>query len=359
MTFNAAMFGLARESRRLTQSALAGASGTTQGAISKAESGVVEPTESSVAAWSTALRYRREMFTESNGTPPPPRTLFRKRASLSQSEIKAIRASTAIQCTHVEALARSVDVPEADVPFLTLGIDVKSPTEAAQYVRQKWQMPSGPVPNIIEHLEDHSIVVVPMQNKSDAFMGLSVFEPSRPIPPIMFFNGDAPADRVRWTIAHELGHIVLHHHQRALSEECEDEADEFASEFLMPERDIRHHLTSRTELDDLAQLKLHWRVSMQGLLMRAGAIGRLTKTQSTRLWKQISFLGYRTREPNAFPLEVHTLLPEMIRVHTEDLGFSLEDLSALLWLQAEEVRTLYKPDGLPAPGQPPRLRLVE
>ena len=122
--------------------------------------------------------------------------------------------------------------------------------------------------------------------------------------------------------------------------------------------DIRHHLTSRIELNDLAELKLHWRVSMQSLLIRAGAIGRLTKTQSTRLWKQISFHGYKTREPNAFTLEPHTLLPETIRVHVEDLEFSLENLCTLLRLEAEEVRALYKPDGAPAPGQPPRLRLV-
>lgn len=359
MAFNSAMLGLARESRRLTQSALATASGTTQGAISKAESGVVEPTQSSVIAWAQVLRYRPEMFSQPSGTPPPPRTLFRKRASLSQSDIKVIRASIAIQCTHVEALVRSVDLPETDVPFLTIGDDVGSASEAAQFIRQKWQMPPGPVPNIIEYLEDHSVVVVPMQNKSNAFMGLSVYEGARPIPPVMFFNSDAPADRVRWTIAHELGHIVLHHHQRALSEHCEDEADEFASEFLMPERDIRHHLTARTDLDDLAQLKLHWRVSMQSLLIRAGNIGRLTKTQSIRLWKQISFSGYRSREPNVFALEPHTLLQEMIRVHVEDLGFSLDDLCTLLYLEPEETRSLYKLEDSPAPGTPPRLRLVE
>lgn len=355
MTFNAEMFGRARESRRLTQSALATASGTTQGAISKAEAGVVEPAQSSVIAWARALRYRPEMFTQSGSALPPPRTLFRKRASLSQSEIKAIRASMAIQCAHVELLARSVELPDTDVPLLTIGMDVPSAIEAAQFVRQKWRLPAGPIPNVIEHLEDHSIVVVPMQNKSDAFMGLSVYEQGSPIPPVMFFNSEAPADRVRWTIAHELGHIVLHHHQRTLSEHCEDEADAFASEFLMPERDIRHHLNTRLELDDLAQLKLHWRVSIQSLLMRAAALGRLTKAQNTRLWKQISFFGYRSREPNSFPLESHTLLPEMMRVHVEDLGFSIDDLCSLLWLEPEELRALYKPEGV----QPPRLRLVD
>lgn len=359
MAFNPQMLVLARESRRLTQKALAEASGTAQSAVSKAEAGVVEPTESSIAAWSRALRYRPAMLLQSQEAPPPPRTLFRKRASLAQGDIKAIKASIAIQCTHVESLVRSVDLPETDVPLLTVGRDVESAAAAARYVRQGWRLPRGPIQNIVEPLEDHSIVVVPLQNKSEAFMGLSVHEHRRPMPPIMFFNSEAPADRVRWTIAHELGHIVLHHHQNAISEECEDEADEFASEFLMPETDIKYQFTSRTGLDDLAQLKLHWRVSIQALLSRASTLGRLTKAQSTRLWKLISMHGWRRREPNGFPLEQPGLLAEILRVHTGDLDFSLEDLCALLAIEAEEVQMLYKP-GVPKDrDSTPRLRLVE
>lgn len=363
MAFNSQMLILARESRRMTQKALAEASGTAQSAVSKAEAGLVEPLEASVSAWARALRYRVDVFSRTHDAPPPPRTMFRKRASLSQGDVKAIKASIAIQCMHVEWLARSVELPETDVPLLTIGRDVGSAAEAARYIRQSWRLPPGPVPNIVEPLEDHSIVVVPMQNRSDGFMGLSVHEHKRALPPIMFFNGDAPADRVRWTIAHELGHIVLHHHQAAVSEECEDEADEFASEFLMPAHDIRHHFSSGTDLRDLAQLKLHWRVSMQALLSRALSVGRITKSQSTRLWKLISMYGYRRCEPNGFPLEQPGLLAEMVRVHTTDLDFTLEELCNLLGIEAEEVRRLYKPDlptePHPGTGQGPRLRLVE
>ena len=359
VTFNGQMLVLARESRRMTQKMLAETSNTAQSTISKAEAGVVDPAAPSVAAWAQALRYRVEMFAQPGEPPPPPRTMFRKRASLSQGDTKAIKASIAIQCMHVEALVRSIDLPEPDVPLLTVGSDMASAAEAAQYVRHAWRIAPGPIVNIVEPLEDHSVIVTPLQNKSPAFMGLSVFERSRSIPPIMFYNGEAPADRVRWTIAHELGHIVMHHHQAAISDECEDEADEFASEFLMPERDIRQHFSSRTGLDDLAQLKLHWRVSMQALLIRAVTVGRLTKSQSTRIWKLISMHGYRRVEPNAFPLEQPTLLSEIVRVHVEDLDFSLEDLCALLSLESEEVRALYKPDVAVASTQQNRLRLVE
>jgi Zn-dependent peptidase ImmA (M78 family) len=358
VAFNPQMLILARESRRMTQKALAEASDTAQSAVSKAEAGLVDPVDASVAAWARVLRYRVDMFRREHDAPPTPRTLFRARASLLRSDIKAIKASIAIQCMHVEWLARSVELPESDVPLLTIGQDISSAEEAARYLRQSWRLPRGPIPNIFDSLEDHSVVAVPLQNRSNAFMGLSVHDRRRPLPPIMFFNGDAPADRVRWTIAHELGHIVLHHHQPAISEVCEDEADEFASEFLMPASDIRHQFSSGTDLHDLAQLKLHWRVSMQALLSRALAVGRITKAHSTRMWKLISMHGYRRCEPNNFPLEQASLLAEMVRVHAEDLGFSLDDLCDLLAIEAEETRMLYKPD-LPETKQGHRLRLVE
>lgn len=357
------MLVLARESRRMTQIALARASATSQAAISKAEAGLATPHDESILAWAKALRYRVDFFGQSNDAPPLPRTFFRKKASLSQTDTKAIRASIAIQCRHVKALARSVDFPDPEVPTLHLGSDVDSAAEAARFVRSKWRLPQGPVPNLSDVLEDHAILIVPLQSNVEAFDGLSVFEPKHEIPPIMFIRASAPADRTRRTMAHELGHIVLHHHACGVSDECEDEADEFASEFLMPANDIRHQFSSRTRLDDLARLKLHWRVSMQTLLMRGQSLGRITKHQATILWKQISALGYRRNEPNLVKPETPTLLKEMVQVHLEDLDFGIEGLCVLLALEAEEVLNLYKPELArtgPDPETTPRahLRLV-
>lgn len=355
------MLVLARESRRMTQIALARASSTSQAAISKAEAALAKPHDESILAWAKALRYRADFFGLANDAPPMPRTFFRKKASLSQTDIKAIKASIAIQCHHVKSLARSVDLPEPDVPTLCLGGDIPSATEAARWVRSKWRLPQGPIPNLSAVLEDHSILIVPMQGDVEAFDGLSVFEPKHGLPPIMFIRANAPADRARRTMAHELGHIVLHHHECGVSEECEDEADEFASEFLMPANDIRHQFSSRTRLDDLAQLKLHWRVSMQTLLMRAEAIGRVTRHQASILWKQIGALGYRRNEPNTLKRETPSLLNEMVRVHVEDLGYDAEGLCVLLSLEFDEVLDLYKPDVAPAvslaPATSPRTRL--
>ena len=58
--------------------------------------------------------------------------------------------------------------------------------------------------------------------------------------PVILINATSPTDRKRLTIAHELGHLVLH--SVDVTEELEIEANWFAAEFLMPAEVIRPQL---------------------------------------------------------------------------------------------------------------------
>ena len=73
---------------------------------------------------------------------------------MSVTDTKAIKASIAIQCMHVEALGRSIELEENDLPALRIGGDIGSATEAARYMRAKWQIPNGPIANLAELIED-------------------------------------------------------------------------------------------------------------------------------------------------------------------------------------------------------------
>ena len=90
-------------------------------------------------------------------------------------------------------------------------------------------------------------------------------------------NRNQPADRQRFSLGHELGHIVMH---RVPSPTMEDEANAFASALLMPTQEVRPYLSGRLTIQKLASLKPVWRVSMQALLYRARAIGTITANQS-------------------------------------------------------------------------------
>ena len=161
------------------------------------------------------------------------------------------------------------------------------------------------------------------------------------MPPLIVLNTDQPADRRRFTLAHELGHLVMH---RFPSPKMEDEANEFASALLKPAGDIRPYFAGRRiDLALLASLKPEWRVAMQALLMRASGLSLLTSQQSRNMWKQISARRLRLREPPEldFAPEIPTVINSMLQVHFEGLGYSVEDVAKMLYVHEWDLRSIY------------------
>ncbi len=112
-------------------------------------------------------------------------------------------------------------------------------------------------------------------------------------PPVFFINRDMPKDRYRFTLAHELGHMVMHKNPTL---DLESVAHQFASEFLMPERDVRADLLN-LDLSRLVHLKQYWKVSMASLIYCAEAIGAISSNRARYLRVQMAKAGYSTVEP--------------------------------------------------------------
>ena len=163
----------------------------------------------------------------------------------------------------------------------------------------------------------------------------------RDLPSCIFLNSTVPPDRMRLFAAHELGHVIMH---RIPMNEIEEEANAFAGEFLVPERAFkRSMLGQRITLEWLARQKAFWRVSMAFLLYRACLLNLITRHQSEYLWKRLSALGWRTREPaeTDFSYERPTIFPGLVRFHSEDLAYSVDELRALLSADDSDVWRLY------------------
>ena len=110
-------------------------------------------------------------------------------------------------------------------------------------------------------------------------------------------NSSESATRRRFTIAHELGHLVLHtendlhvdeHFAIAFRDEVsskavdprEIEANQFAAELLMPESMLRRDLENvgvegRLDEVDIEQLARRYRVSIQAITIRLSRLGVL------------------------------------------------------------------------------------
>ena len=115
----------------------------------------------------------------------------------------------------------------------------------------------------------------------------------------------------------------------------------FASELLIPSREIKPHLVKIT-IEKLAELKRYWKVSMQAILFKSyKQLSLITQNQYHYLWKQMSYLGYRKKEPVFIPVEKAKLVREIIDLHLNDLEYSKSELSTLLNITEREFDKLY------------------
>jgi Zn-dependent peptidase ImmA (M78 family) len=348
--FNPEMLVLARESRGITQSELARLLSVTPGNLSRIESGLVQVSDELFDKVVEVLHYPHHFFFQTDRVYGYGSTCIyhRKRQSLPVFTLKKLLAEINVIRIRVGKLLGGVDI-ETENKFFRMDVaDYDGHAEhIAKIVRRQWGLPSGPVANLTSVIENAGGIVINCSfgtNKIDAMSQWVVGQP-----PLFFVNSDIPADRSRFTLAHEIGHVIMH---QVPTPEMEKEADKFASEFLMPAEDIKPHL-SPMSLPRLAVLKPYWKVSMAALLMKASDLGKITPRQKTYLWTQMGKQGFRLREPVEIPHEKPTILQDIINVHLEDHGYSVSELSHVVASFENEFAEFFLP-----PAPPQKLRVV-
>ena len=334
---NPEMLKLARESRELTQKALADLSGVDQGNISKYERSILDVSDSAIDKLARALRYPVHFFMQVDEVRGIGSGCFyhRKRQSMPVSELEVIQAKVNILRMQATRLIEGVDV-DHDNRIHRLDINDGETAEGiARLVRAAWDLPLGPIRNLVRAIERAGAVVYRCSFGTKKLDAISQW--CRGLPPMLFVNSDVPGDRARWNLAHELGHIIMH---RIPSENGEREADQFASEFLMPARDIAADLND-FNLQRAAMLKPYWKVSMQALVMKAHDLQKISDWQKTKFFKQFGMEKMRTVEPDTVPIEMPTVLRDIIDVYLNQLGYSVPELAQLVALQEDEFRRIY------------------
>ena len=352
--FNQDLLRIARQARGWSQTELSRRSGVSQANLSKLENGLIGPTDDVLDGVSEALGFPVDFFFQNDRVIGLPMSVqYRKRASVGQKAIERLEAELNIRILHIRRLLDAAELePELSLPRLDVDEFGGDPERIADLVRRTWLVPTGPIRELVSWVERAGCIVVHCDFAALKVDGFTVQIPD--MPPCIFLNRNMPSDRQRFSLAHELGHVVMH---QVPSPEMESEADAFASGILMPARDIRPQLSGRRlTIQRLASLKPIWRVSMAALLYRATTVGALTANQGQYLWRQMSSMGYRRTEPPEldFKLEEPTVLPEIIRLHLEDLGYDLSELAEALRTNEEDLRALH-----PLPGETSHLRVVK
>lgn len=351
--FNRAMLSMARAARGFTQTELAKAAHVTQALISKLEAGLtVDPSQETLDSLAGALRVPVAFLLSEERPHGLPQFHYRKRAKLGRKALDAIEAQMNIRRIHASRLFRSYELDAARFPAIDLENMGWTPQQAAQHIRGLWMLPSGPIENLTEAIEANGAVVVQIAFGTDLLDAMSFRIPG--LPPLIFMNQDMPGERYRFTLAHELAHLLLHNHPET-DENMEVQADEFAGELLMPAREIRPYLNSPS-LGSLARVKPYWKVSIKALCYQCKRLKTITPNQYTGLMVNYSKARYgKFGEPFPIPREKPTALGAAVAYHLGPLGYAAEELSALLMMDHNEFREVYTPLS-PVPS--PHLRIV-
>ena len=341
--FNGAMLRLARQFRGFHQKELADRIGVDAAILSRAENGALQPSDAVLEKSADALSVRAAFFDKSyhpSGLPLSFHPMFRKRQSVSQREIDRVLAGANVRAMHLRELMPSIIFePELTIPHYEPGEYGNDCREIAKLVRRAWSVPTGPLVNLTNYVERAGIFVFHADLEKIDVDGLTLRLVG--LPPVVVLNSQMSADRMRFTLAHELAHLVMH---SIPTPEMEKEANEFASGLLLPTDDIRPYFRGRRiDLPLLARLKPEWRVSMAALAYAADELGYLGPGQKQLLWKIYSARGYkRNGEPPElnFPVEQTTLNRRLIDAHIE-MGYSLDDLAELFALPVDDVCAMY------------------
>lgn len=330
------MLILARLIRGLSQSEIADRLGMSQPQVSKVEQRLITVSHEIAECYGKKLSFPVEFFYQHGEIFPSYISLFRKKQSLGKGETDQINALLNIQYLNLCKLLEQVEV-DVDVPFMDLESYI-SPSDVARALRLYWKIPNGPINNLTTILERAGIFVLYLDVATNKFDGIR-FVADQNLP-IIAVNKNVPPDRFRFTLAHELGHLIMH---RVVTPTADDEASLFASEFLTPSDQIT--FPKRIGLEHLADLKRYWKVSMASLAYKAKQNGAITQRQYQYLFTQLSQLGYRLREPVELdpPQEIPSLISRIMRIHLEQLNFSKQDLMSLFTLSENDFQQWWGP----------------
>jgi Zn-dependent peptidase ImmA (M78 family)/transcriptional regulator with XRE-family HTH domain len=360
---NFRMLRLAREFREASQTSLAKSSGVSQAVISRIESDLREPTEDELDAIAQALDFPSQFFLE--GDTPAAVPMFRKRAirSIATNRMIQARVNTAVLAAR-RILDTGIEI-ETQFTFPDPGELAGDPINAARSIRRAWGTPRGRIDDLTGLIEQAGGVVLHADLGSDVVSAAFVSSLGDSRLWFVVNTREYSGERVRLSLAHELGHAVLHRRVPVRDEASQEgEAFTFASQLLLPPDEFDPLVDADLHLRRARDLKRSFWVSIQAIVMTARDRKLISKARYTSLYKQISARGWRLDEPDTLPIEEPGIWPEALKIQQTTHGLSHESLSSIARLSPSDLSALFPRDFRPAlrsisggNDHPPRVQL--
>ena len=297
----------ARKLRGLSMEQLAQASGVSKQMISKYEKAQSLPGSQLLIALAKALEVKPEYFFRPEKISID-QVNFRKKARTSKKEIESIKVNI------LNKLENYLEIEN----ILSLQTDFRHPLpehliqnpdeveELAESLRQNWQIGKDAIGNIVSLFEKNEIKVVEIARAStENFDGMATFVNARF--PAIIINRNFNVERKRFTLMHELGHLLLKINPEFTPKEVERICDRFAGAVLLPREVVFEQIgikRQRISLEELMNIQKEYGISIQAIIYRLRSLNIISqeklksffiklKTQESFKEKvnQVRFLG--------------------------------------------------------------------
>ena len=226
---------------------------------------------------------------------------FRKKSKLGAKQIDAIREEA------TDFFERYLQVEKAlglDTEFNNpiAHLSIKRPDEieeASTALRKAWELGMAPLGNVVELLEHHQIKVQ-LQKADSSFDG---FAGRSGKIPVIVLNKVFPADRIRLTALHELGHLLLTF-DRSVDEKMKEKlCHRFAGSMLIPRAVFENefgHSRAHVTLVELTDMKAEYGISIAAIMARALDLGLITIGMYTQFCILRNRKHWNSHEPGVY-----------------------------------------------------------
>lgn len=297
---NPKMLTLAREARGFSQSELSELAGVSRSNITRFELEDIHLSDGFIQSILKTLNFPDSILkTETEILPP---ALYRRRDNVPMKLLTQIDANINLYRMNIARLLNAIQLDAPKIPLLPIS-ETGSANESAAKLRKVWKLGKGCIENLTEVLEAQGFLIVPVDFGTDRVDSRSILIDDKY--PVIFHNKTLLGDRLRFTLAYELGHIVMHTRTKLSKvEDLSHEANIFSAELLMPKDDILKDFNENIDIDLLASLKAKWKVSMHALLYRANDLGIVSDNQKRYVISKFNVLKIRKREPKELDIAI-------------------------------------------------------
>ena len=237
---------------------------------------------------SNRLDFPETFFTTPPSAPLLPRELlFRAPKSTTKREATYLTEFARASGEVVAWLDSYNHMPPVTLPSLPSGTPV---AEAASQVREALDLSGDqPIANLTYRLERAGVPVInrnpSLAELPEKHYGYSTrvgHHRERPLTVVKMMDS---WERTRWTVGHEIAHLVLHGSE--VPPDAEEQANRFASELLAPAKVMRHEIPPLVTLASLTDVKLRWGISISALVFHLSWNGLIDNERTDTLRKQL------------------------------------------------------------------------